>query len=136
LGALFDLLVNGLRGWPTVRLTSPAPRMVGFAKWGTACGLAGFEQAYADNRRDAINTLLEYDAVAKAVCRLREGRRSWHGTASKLFETLGEVAEIRTPRMLSDSLRLLAPMLETVGIHVILGKRRNIERPLTIERRQ
>ena len=136
LGALLDLLVNGLREFPTVRLTLPAPRMVGFAKWGTACGLAGFEQAYFDNRRDAINTLLEYDAVAKAACRFMEGRRSWHGTAWKLFEALGELPEIKTPRMLSDSLRLLAPMLETVGIHVILGKRRNIERPLTIERRQ
>jgi len=129
-------LVNGLREFPTVRLTLPAPRMVGFAKWGTACGLAGFEQAYFDNRRDAINTLLEYYAVAKAACRFMEGRRSWHGTAWKLFEALGELPEIKTPRMLSDSLRLLAPMLETVGIHVILGKRRNIERPLTIERRQ
>jgi len=110
--------------------------MVGFAKWATACGVSEFEQAYASNRQDAINTLLEYDPVAKAVRRLMEGRRSWHGTASKLFEALGEVAEIRTPRTLSDSLRLLAPMLETVGICVIPGKRSNAERPLTIERRQ
>jgi len=37
--------------------------------------------------------------------------------------------------MLSDRLRLLTPMLATVGIHVIPGKRKNAERPLTIERR-
>jgi hypothetical protein len=135
LGALLDLLVNGLREFPTVRLTLPAPRMVGFVKWGTACGLAGFEQAYLSNRRDAVNTLLEYDAVAKAVRGLMDGRRKrWHGTATTLLEALGELPKIATPRMLSDRLRLLAPMLETVGIHVILGKRRNIERPLTIER--
>ena len=136
LGALLDMLVNGLREFPAVKLTLPAPRMVGFVKWATACGVSEFEQAYARNRQDAINTLLEYDPVAKAVRRLMEGRRSWHGTASKLFEALGEVAEIRTPRTLSDSLRLLAPMLETVGICVIPGKRSNAERPLTIERRQ
>jgi len=135
LGALLDLLVKGLREFAEVKLTLPAPRMVGFVKWAVACGVPEFEQAYAGNRQDAIGTLLEYDAVAKAVRALMAKRKRWHGTATTLFEALGELPEIRTPRMLSDSLRLLAPMLATVGIHVVPGKRKNAERPLTIERR-
>src|SRR6516162_11305789 len=42
LGALLDLLIAGLRSEATVKLTLPAPRMVGFVSWGVACGLAGF----------------------------------------------------------------------------------------------
>jgi len=135
LGALLDLLVTGLRGEATVQLTLPAPRMVGFVTWAVACGLPGFEQAYAANQQEAINTLLEYDAAAKAVRQLVESRKHWHGTAAKLLADLGEVTGIKTPRMLADRLRLLTPMLATVGIHVISGKRKNAERPLTIERR-
>jgi hypothetical protein len=135
LGALLDRLVAGLHEEATVRLTLPAPRMVGFVTWAVACGLLGFEQAYAANRQDAINTLLEYDAAAKAVRGLMEGRNCWHGTATKLLADLGEVSGIKNPRMLSDRLRLLTPMLATVAIHVIPGKRKDTERPLTIERR-
>jgi len=109
--------------------------MVGFVTWAVACGLPGFEQAYAANQQEAINTLLEYDAAAKAVRQLVESRKHWHGTAAKLLADLGEVTGIKTPRMLADRLRLLTPMLATVGIHVISGKRKNAERPLTIERR-
>ena len=36
LGALLDLLVAGLREETTVRLTLPAPRMVGFVTWAVA----------------------------------------------------------------------------------------------------
>ena len=135
LGALLDLLVAGLREETTVRLTLPAPRMVGFVTWAVACGLPGFEQAYASNRQDAINTLLEYDAAAKAVRQLVEDRKRWHGTAAKLLADLGEVVGVKSPRMLADRLRLLTPMLATVAIHVIPGKRKDTERPLTIERR-
>jgi len=135
LGALLDLLIAGLRSEATVKLTLPAPRMVGFVSWGVACGLAGFEQAYAANQQEAINTLLEYDAAAKAVRALMEGRKRWHGTAAKLLADLGEVAGVKSPRMLADRLRLLRPMLATVGLGIIEGKRKNVERPLTIERR-
>ena len=135
LGALLDLLVAGLHGEATVQLTLPAPRMIGFVTWAVACGLPGFEQAYAANRQDAINTLLEYDAAAKAVRALMEGRKRWHGTATKLLADLGEVGGVKNPRMLADRLRLLTPMLATVSIHIIPGKRKDTERPLTIERR-
>ena len=135
LGALLDLLVAGLREEATVQLTLPTPRMIGFVTWAVACGLPGFEQAYAANRQDAINTLLEYDAAAKAVRGLMAGRKRWHGIATKLLAELGEVAGIKSARMLADRLRLLTPMLATVGIHVIPGKRKNVERLLTIERR-
>ena len=134
LGALLDLLVTGLHEEATVKLTLPAPRMVGFVTWGVACGLARFEEAYAANQQEAINTLLEYDPAAKAVRALMEGRKRWHGTATKLLSDLDEVAGIKNARMLSDRLRLLTPMLATVGIHVIPGKRTETERPLTIER--
>jgi hypothetical protein len=135
LGALLDLLVTGLHEEATVRLTLPAPRMVGFVTWGVACGLPGFEQAYAANQQEAVNTLLEYDAAAKAVRALMAGRKRWHGTATKLLADLDEVTGIKNARMLADRLRLLTPMLATVGIRVIPGTRTETERPLTIERR-
>jgi hypothetical protein len=135
LGALLDLLVSGLRDEATVRLTLPTPRMVGFVTWGVACGLPGFEQAYAANQQEAVNTLLEYDTAAKAVRALMEGRKRWHGTATTLLTDLGEVAGVKNPRVLGDRLRMLMPMLRTVGIRIIPGKRKNVERPLTIERR-
>jgi len=54
----------------------------------------------------------------------------------KLLEALGPAAETASPQDLSNELRLLAPMLETVGVFVIHGQRTAHERPLTIERRE
>jgi hypothetical protein len=136
LGGLLDMLVRGLRDRPNVQLEGVPPRMVDFALWGVACGVPDFEAAYAANRQAAINALLEYDPVARAVRRLMAKRKQWHGTAMKLLETLGPAAETASPQDLSNELRLLAPMLETVGVFVIHGQRTARERPLTVERRE
>ena len=85
-GGLIDMLVCGLRNRSTARLAGPAPRMAGFALWGVACGVPDFEAAYAANRQAAINALLEYDPVARAVHLLMGRRKRWRGTAMKLLE--------------------------------------------------
>ena len=55
-GALLDHLVMGIRQLPDTHLTS-SPRMADFATWAVACGLDGFEQAYAANRQAAIDVV-------------------------------------------------------------------------------
>jgi hypothetical protein len=105
-GALLDMLVHGLQMRPTTRLTLPRPRMVDFALWAVACGIDGFEQAYADNRQRAIYVLLEYDPLASAVRKLMAHRKQWHGTAKKLLDEIGPVTDIRSPQKLSDDLRM------------------------------
>ena len=44
------------------------------------------------------------------------GRNKWEGTASELFDALGDGIRIANARTLSDELNRLAPMLRTVGI--------------------
>ena len=76
-GALLDQLVMGIRQLPDTHLAS-LPRMADFATWAVACGLDGFEQAYAANRQAAIDVALDHDVLARAVralwCSSRVGR--------------------------------------------------------------
>jgi hypothetical protein len=115
-GALLDHLVIGLRELPNTHLAH-LPRMADFATFSAACGLDGFEQAYAANRQAAINVILDHDVLAKAVKALVQ-QGEWAGTASELLDVLGPVDKITSPKPLSDALIRLAPMLRTVGIHV------------------
>ena len=98
-----------------------------------ACGLDGFEQAYAANRQAAIEVALEHDVLARAVRALMAERREWEGTASELLDLLGGVSQIPNAKVLSDELNRLAPMLRTVGIDVRYH-RTNVRRGITIAR--
>jgi hypothetical protein len=113
-GALLDLMVRGVRMLPETHLIN-SPRMADFATWAVACGLEGFEGAYASNRQNAIDVLLEHDLLAKALMTLV---LPWKGTAQSLLYTVGPAAKIANPKVLSDELRRLTPMLRTVGIEV------------------
>ena len=131
-GALLDHLVIGIRQLPDTHLTN-APRMTDFATWAVACGLDGFEQVYAANRQVAIEVALEHDVLARAVRALMAERREWEGTASELLDLLGGVGQIPNPKVLSDELNRLAPMLRTVGVDVRY-RRSNVRRGITIVR--
>src|SRR5439155_4225183 len=92
LDALLDAAVHGLRTLPSVCLPR-LPRMADFALWATACGTAlwppgTFWAAYTGNRDDAVNQVIDADAVAAAVRRLMEARVDWNGTASELLGAL------------------------------------------------
>ena len=81
LGALLDAAAHGLRMLPQVRLKR-LPRMADFALWATACESAfrpagTLETAYYNNRRDAIENIVDADPVAAHV-------RELHGRPSAM----------------------------------------------------
>ena len=83
LGALLDLVVQGLRALGRVNLHQ-LPRMADFAIWTTACETAlwppgTFARAYAANRTAAIEGLIEADPVATCVRELMAERSTWTG---------------------------------------------------------
>jgi hypothetical protein len=131
LGALLDAVAAGLRGEGRVRLERP-PRLADFAVWVTAAEPAlglrpgQFLDAYAGNRGAAHASALEASHVGQAVLHLaRLG--GFRGTATALLARLepmvGEAVRRqrswpRSPRSLSDALRLLAPNLRAAGVRV------------------
>ena len=132
IGALLDMMVRGLELLPVTRLVSP-PRMADFAHLAVACGVDQFEAAYAANRQNAINIMLSHDPVAKAVRALVEGKKKWVGIMEDLLDILGPTTGIKSTRKLSDDLRRLAPMLRTVGVHIVYEQRTAERRLLRIE---
>ena len=62
-------------------------RMADFALWGIACETAfwekgTFQSAYAGNRDEAVETILEGDPVAVSLRALMKQQPKWTGTAS------------------------------------------------------
>ena len=151
LGALLDAVAHGLREFPNTQLEK-LPRMADFALWATACETAiwprgTFQDAYAGNRDDAVDSVIEADPVASAIRSLMETRTEWTGTASDLLSALdGEVGEKAAkakawparPRSLSGRLRRAAPFLRKTGIDIETGERdttRNRNKIIRIIRR-
>jgi hypothetical protein len=78
-GALLDAAAQGLRMLQRVCLQR-LPRMADFALWATACESAfrpagTLETAYSNNRRDAIENMVDADPVA-ALCARAHDRQS------------------------------------------------------------
>ena len=130
LGALLDAVSAALRNLPETRLRS-LPRLADFCLWVTAAeaGLGWkpgtFVWAYAGNQREANDLALDADPVARAVRRLMEGRAEWTGSATELWNALGERVDgevkrsglwPRAPHALSGRLNRLAPALRRAGI--------------------
>ena len=113
-GALCDMLVTGVRQLPETHLVS-LPRMADFATWSVACGLDTFEAAYARNRQNTIDVDLEHDILGQSVKALVAAKGEWRGTAMELPDQIGPTARITVPKVLSDQLRRLAPMLRFHG---------------------
>jgi hypothetical protein len=94
LGALLDGVAHGLRMLPVTRLEK-LPRMADFARWGTACETAfwpdgAFMAAYCNNRDEAVEEMIDADAVAAAVRTMMAARADWAGRASDLLGILSE----------------------------------------------
>jgi hypothetical protein len=130
-GALCGLLVQGVRQLPETRLAD-APRMTDFAHWAVACGLDGFEAAYASNRQNAIAVMLEHDPLAQAL--LATVQTEWTGTASELLDLVGPATKIASAKALSEALARVAPMLRTVGLDIAQGERTASRRVVRIRR--
>ena len=133
LGALLDMLVQGLVNLPTTKLVKP-PRMADFATWAVACGVERFEEHYAANRTNAIATMLAFDPLAEAIRALMVRRKVWRGTMRDLLNVVGPTAGFKDANKLSSALRRLIPPLTTVGLKVIFEARNAEHRPFRIER--
>jgi hypothetical protein len=132
-GALLDKMAHGLEMLPTTRIAKP-PRMADFAHWATACGVEGFSSAYDANRRNAVQVMLSHDPIARELRALLAKRGKWAGIMENLLDIVGPTTGIKSTKKLSDDLRRLAPMLRSTGIKVVYGQRRNVQRPIRIER--
>ena len=131
LGALLTAVSCGLKHLPNVELER-LPRMADFAKWATACEptlwpAGTFAKAYDANRDEAVETVIEADAVATALRSLMADRLEWSGTASDLLGTLSlQISEPErrgntwptAPNKLSGRLRRQAPFLRHIGIQI------------------
>jgi hypothetical protein len=141
LGALLDAVAEGLRRLPETRLER-LPRMADFALWATACETAlwpagTFAAAYGDNRDEAVENVIEADAVAIAVRTLMATVTVWTGNTSELLGALtlqegDRVTKVKTwpnnPRALAGRLRRVATFLRKIGIEIDFarGRRRTI----------
>ena len=137
LGALLDAAAHGLQMLPRVRLQH-LPRMADFALWATACESAfrparTLETAYSNNRRDAIENMVDGDSVAACVRELMTDRAQWTGSASDLLQVgmnIGGNARAawirsgwpRSPRALAGRLRRAQTPLRALGIEIVFGR--------------
>jgi hypothetical protein len=131
LGALLDAVVRGLLLLPETRLDG-LPRMADFALWASACEPAlwpkgRFISAYAGNRSEAVESIIEADLIAMAIRKLLTGRSEWTGTAAQLLSALApltaepERSSKNWPpdsTRLSGRLRRLMPALRQVSIMI------------------
>jgi hypothetical protein len=108
--------------------------MADFAYWATACQVEGFGSAYDANRRHAVEVMLSYDPIARALRALLTERGRWTGIMENLLNIIGPATGIKSTKKLSDDLRRLAPMLRSTGIEVVHEQRTNVRRPVSIER--
>lgn len=135
LGALLNAVSHGLKMLPTTKLER-LPRMADFAIWATACEGAlwparKFEAAYAGNRAEAVESVVDADSVATAVVALMNTTREWSGTATGLLQALTtQVNETVSkakkwpadPSHLSSRLRRAATFLRAVGIEIAVER--------------
>lgn len=146
-GALLDMLVHGLQNHESVALKE-LPRMADFAIWATACETkfwpsGSFMAAYAANRAEANEDVIAASPVATAIIELLEAFPSWKGTAGALMGALTSIAENeiknnhvywpKTPKVLSEQVRRLAPALRLMGV-IIKYYRENGARIIELSR--
>lgn len=141
LGGLLDAVVGALRALPSVRLAR-LPRMADFARFGEALGRGlgwpaeTFLSAYQENRVQATAATLDDSALGtvllKCAARLRVGASQtetaaeWlkHFIASRQHNGIRAPDWPKTPAMLANELRRLAPMLRERGLRVDFSRTR------------
>jgi hypothetical protein len=108
---------------PRVR-TKRLPRMADFALWATACESAfrpagTLEAAYSNNRRAAIENIIDADPVAALVREIMADRAQWTGSASDLLQAgTNRAGWPKSPRALAGRLRRAQSFLRTLGIEI------------------
>jgi hypothetical protein len=136
LGALLDLVVQGLRTLPSTGVDR-LPRMADFALWASACETAlwlpgTFGHAYEANRRAAIEGIVDADPVAALVREIMAERSFWTGSAADLLRagagrSIDGTPRDRTgwpknPRALAGRLRRAQTFLRVLGIDIAFSR--------------
>jgi hypothetical protein len=62
-------------------------------------------------------------------------KKEWEGTATELLDLLGPSIKIANPKVLSDELMRLSPMLRSIGVDISRQKRKAEGRRIKIVRR-
>jgi len=136
LGTLLDAVSHGLKQLPNTKLNS-LPRMADFARWVTACETAlwpdgTFDAAYAGNRDEFIDSVIEADPVSLAIRSLTSTRTEWTGTATELLDALGQEVNEKvrnskswptSAQALGNRLTQAASSLRKTGIHITRDRR-------------
>ena len=127
LGALLDAAGQALHMLPRVRLNQ-LPRMADFALWATACESAfrpagTFEAAYSNNRRAAIENIIDTDPVAALLREIMADGAQWRGSASDLLQIgANRSGWPKSPRALAGRLRRAQTFLRSLGIGIAFGR--------------
>ena len=112
---------------PRVRLNQ-LPRMADFALWATACESAfrpagTFEAAYSNNRRAAIENIIDTDPVAALLREIMADGAQWRGSASDLLQIgANRSGWPKSPRALAGRLRRAQTFLRSLGIGIAFGR--------------
>jgi len=151
LGGLLNAVAGALRELPSVKLME-LPPMADFAFFGEAIGRAlgwpagAFISAYDNNRRGTSARALEESLLGTALIKMIEWGEpeTWTGSPQELLDLLARWVSPceaqagkqwpRTPAMLANELRRLAPELRTRGID-ILFRRTSTSRLITVQAR-
>ena len=111
--------------------------MADFAHWISACETAlwpagTFARAYAENRRAAIENVIDGDPVASRVRDLMARHKFWTGTAAELLRLglegsgngnwAGGTGWPKNPRALAGRLRRAQPGLRALGIEIVFSR--------------
>jgi hypothetical protein len=150
LGTLLDGVSAALRNYGTTKLHHP-PRMADFTKWSIAAmpGLgwerAHFEDAYRNNRSEAVESSFEANTVAVAVydLTLSLGPDGFEGTATELLAEINAKATDAQRRLrswpqtaggLGMQIPRIAPLLRLKGLVVDHGVKIKGERTITLKK--
>ena len=117
---------SGCPAWLTSR-SGPQPVRATFRPAGT------LETAYSNNRRDAIENIVDADPVAARVRELMADRAQWTGSASDLLQAGinvgGNAMAVwtrsgwpKSPRALAGRLRRAQTPLRALGIEIVFGR--------------
>jgi hypothetical protein len=147
LGAVFDILVEARKLYPTVVLAE-LPRMADFARWGyaiaEAAGFSGdeFLTAYNGNIEVQHDEAIQANPVAQVIVELMKTHDEWFGTPTELYTVLDDIAIAlqlnrsygwpKDAAWLIKRLHLLIPNLIAKGIEIT--EARGDERTLTIRK--
>jgi primase-like protein/bifunctional DNA primase/polymerase-like protein len=137
LGALLDVVSDAIRRLPEIEQKHNAElsRLADFEQWGEAAelelGLAEgqFVEAYCANREAATHLVLESNPVIAALLKYLKKNSPFEGTATRLLEKLslgnyelkGQQGWPKSPRVLSQILKRIAPNLRQIGITAVRG---------------